>query len=349
LTGDAPATIAWIAPAPPDEAQAAALSSWARERGVALVEPSRQAPETLTIDDHAADEIEALLVAAREAIVAHERTAADRALDAAEARLRAHAELPQAAWLMAEVERARSMRWRRTQPVDSEAAERSSARADALDGGRVAGVGEQVAIAATPAARVLVDVPPGDEIWIDGASATTRPTPVRAGLHAVRVTWRGRTVWATWIDVPGGDSTVTTDAPGTIPCSTADLASARLVIDGASAATAGTATRAVEGQAVRCPQWVAAAPGNAADTVSVALCTVGRCGPLLDWHRPVVALFAVGTVQPADHATRWPAWATWTLVGAGAAIAAGAAIVASGALKGPPSETVFVNGGLKTP
>jgi hypothetical protein len=343
LTGDSPATIAWIAPSPPDRAQAASLSSWARERGVSLVDPSLQAPLTLTVDDHVSDEIEALLVAAREAIVARERAAADRALDAAESKLRVHAELPQAAWLMAEVERAKSMRWRRTEPIDTEAAERAWARADALDGGRVAGVGEQAAAAAAHAARVIVDVPPGDDAWIDGGPPGTEPTPTRAGLHAVRATWRGHTVWATWIDVPAGDSTVTTDAPSTTPCSAADLANARLDVDGASAGGA----RTVEARLVRCAQWVAAAPSTAAETVSVALCSAGRCGPLLDWHRPIATIFSGGTVQPADHAARWPAWATWTLVGAGAAVAAGAAIVAAGALRAPASETIFVNGGLK--
>jgi hypothetical protein len=346
VTGDAPATIAWIAPAPPDATQTAALSSWARERGVALVDPGRQAPQALPIDDRVADEIEALLVVAREAIVAHERDAADRALDAADARLRAHAELPQAAWLMAEVERARSMRWRRTEPVDAEAADRSSARADALDGGRVAGVGEQAASGATPGARLTIDVPAGDGAWLDGASAGAQPIVTRAGLHAVRATWHGRTVWASWIDVPGGDITVVTEAPGTPPCSASDVAGVRLVVDGPSAAVPGA--RTLDAQAVRCPQWVAAAPGATAGTIGVALCAAGRCGPLLDWRRPVVPLFSAGPAEPPEHAGRWPAWATWTFVGAGAAIAAGVAIGLYGALKTAPGDTVFVSGGLKT-
>jgi len=338
LTGDAPATLVWIAPAPPDETQAGAVHSWARERGIALVDPSHAAPEALAIDDRVADAIEELLTSARDAVVAHDRAGADRAIDAAEARLRAHAELPQAAWLMAEVERAKSTRWRRTAPVDPEAADRAWARADALDEGRVAGVGEPGAAAASTPARIAVEAPPGDRVWLDGAViATGEPVATRAGLHAVRASWRGRTVWATWIDVPGGDSTVTLDAPGTTPCSRADTSSAQVVEGGA-----------VDAPEVLCPQWVAAAPGTAAGTIRVALCAAGRCGPLLDWHRPAPAIFSGTPVAAVDHASRWPAWATWTLVGAGAAIAVGAGILAAGVLKPPPSETIFVSGGLKT-
>jgi hypothetical protein len=342
LTSDAPATIVWIAPAPPDEAQAGAVHSWARERGIALVDPNHAAPVALALDDRVADAIEELLGTARDAVVGHDRAGADRAIDAAEARLRAHAELPQAAWLMAEVERAKSTRWRRTAPVDAEAADRAWARAEALDEGRVAGVGEPGSTVAATPARIAVEAPPGDRVWIDGALVTTgEPAATRAGLHAVRATWRGRTVWATWIDVPGGDSNVALDAPGTTPCSLADTSSAR-VVDGAGGA------HGVDAPDVLCPQWVAAAPGAAAGTVRVALCAAGGCGPLLDWHRPAPAFFGDTPSATVDHASRWPAWATWTLVGAGAAIAAGAGILASGVLKSPPGETIFVSGGLKT-
>jgi hypothetical protein len=338
LTGDAPATLVWIAPAPPDETQAGAVHSWARERGIALVDPGHAAPEALAIDHRVADAIEELLTIARDAVVAHDRAGADRAIDAAEARLRAHAELPQAAWLMAEVERAKSTRWRRTAPVDPEAADRAWARADALDDGRVAGVGEPGAAAGATPARIAVEAPPGDRVWLDGAVIPScKPAETRAGLHGVRASWRGRTVWATWIDVPAGDSTVTLDAPGTTPCSLADTSSARVV--------GGDAVDATE---VLCPEWVAAAPGTAAGTIRVAPCAAGRCGPLLDWHRPVLAIFSGTPVAAANHASRWPAWATWTLVGAGAVIAAGAGILASEVLKAPPGETIFVSGGLKT-
>ena len=341
MTGDAPATLVWIAPAPPDETQAGAVHSWARERGIALADPSHAAPEALALDDRVADAIEELLASARDAVVAHDRAGADHAIEAAEARLRAHADLPQAAWLMAEVERAKSTRWRRTVPVDPEAADRAWARAEALDGGRVAGVGEPGAAAAAVPARITVEAPAGDRVWIDGAVIPTgEPAATRAGLHAVRAIWRGRTVWATWVDVPGGDSTVTLDAPGTTPCSLADTSSAHLV--------GGGAVDAVDATGVLCPQWVAVAPGPATGTIRVALCAAGRCGPVLDWHRPVLAMFSGTPVAAADHASRWPAWATWSLVGAGAAIAVGAGILASGVLRAPPGETIFVSGGLKT-
>jgi hypothetical protein len=165
-------------------------------------------------------------------------------------------------------------------------------------------------------------------------------------LHAIRVTWRGRTVWATWVDVPAGDTTLVADAPGTAPCSEADFEGARLSASGQPA------THGVEASDVLCPQWVAAAPGASAGAISVALCGARACGPLLDWHTPPVALFAglpaTGRVDAVDHGGRWPAWATWAVVGAGAAIATGVVLVAAGAFKGPATETVFVNGGLKS-
>ncbi len=342
----APTTLVWIDPAPPDRGQASALASWAQERGILLMDPSRRAPRALPIDDAVAGEIEDLLKAARDAIVAREPDAADRALEAAEDRLRVHAELPQAAWLMAELERVRSTRWRRVAPIDTEAAARAWARAEAIDGGRVAGVGEVGAGDSAGAAEIAIEVPAGDRAWIDGSPATGARTATHAGPHAVRVTWGGRTVWASWLDLPVGDSTVATDAPSVAPCSLADTASAHL--GGATGPNGAVGPRVVDADAVLCPQWVAAAPGATAGTVSVALCAAGRCGPLLDWHRTAVSLFSGVTTRPEGHSTRgWPTWATWTLVGAGVAIGAAAAIVASGALKPAPAETIFVNGGLK--
>jgi hypothetical protein len=93
------------------------------------------------------------------------------------------------------------------------------------------------------------------------------------------------------------------------------------------------------------------APG----TIRVALCGAGTCGPLLDW-RPAPRWTWSPEAETSNTASspgggrRWPAWATWTLAGIGAAVATGVgvAVVASGALKSPPPETRFVGGGLKT-
>jgi hypothetical protein len=250
------------------------------------------------------------------------------------------------------------------EPVDLDAAERAAERADALDGGRLPGVGEQASSRAAPLANVTIRVPPGDRAWIDGApadgSATPDAAPRRAGLHAVRVAWRDRTVWATWVDVPAGDTTIVAEAPGTSPCSIADVSSADFSSSApaaalsAASATPGTSGRTVEASRVLCPTWVAAAPGGSPGVVAVALCTMGACGPMLDWHTPLLPSFTgqrgppIARTEEPDHSVRWPAWATWTLVGTGAAIAAGIVLGAAGAFKGPPGQTAFVSGGLKT-
>src|SRR5258708_2982295 len=83
---------------------------------------------------------------------------ASNALKAA-ALLRAHRELPQAGWLMAEVERARAVRWLRVRPVDADAAARAWRRADALDGGRQPSVAEQGLDGRAPEASVDVVAP----------------------------------------------------------------------------------------------------------------------------------------------------------------------------------------------
>ncbi len=347
MTTDAPATLVWIAPQPPDAAQTSAISSWALARGLRLVAPHDDRRAAIPFDGQVADEIEDLLGHAREAIVARDATAADRALDAAESRLRAHAELPQAAWLMAEVERARSMRWRRIGPVDGEAAERAWVRAEALDGGRAPGLGEQTASLHPAGASISIKFPDEDRAWLDGRPVEGTNVATSAGPHTIAVTSDGVPVWATWIDVPGGASSIETDAPEVAPCSLADTARASPL------AAASGATRSVDAGRVRCGRWVAATVGPVPGAVSVATCEAASCGPLLDWHVPIFPAFSATAISsrepPADAAGRrgWPAWATWALAGAGAAAAATVVVVAAGAFRSAPTETIFVNGGLK--
>jgi hypothetical protein len=79
--------------------------------------------------------------------------------------------------------------------------------------------------------------------------------------------------------------------------------------------------------------------------VLVAICEKDRCGPSVEWRDPGAWVTAPPAEAPKG---RWPAWATWALVGASVGIAAGAVIAASGVLQPAPAETRFVNGGIKT-
>ncbi len=340
MTADAPVTLVWMAAAAeaPDPETARALESWARAHGVKLELPRADTPRALPVDAHAGDDVERLLDRVRDAIAGRDADAADHALAAAEATLRAHPELPQGAWLMAEVERARSTRFRRLPPLDEEAAERAWMRAEALDGGRLPGVGERAATAHPSEATVALEpAPSGATIWLDGR-VTLAPAGVvktQAGLHALVVAWDGVPVWATWVEAPPGSSTLHVAAAGPAPCSTSDVGQARV------------ASGTIDAQHVQCAAWVAALPGSKPTSVLVATCEAGRCGAVLEWDAPAPAGWT-WTPPAKPPPGGWPTWATWGLVGAGAVIATSVVLVASGALQSAPTESRFVSGGVKS-
>jgi hypothetical protein len=335
---DGSATLVWIAPDAPDAPQSRALSAWALVRSLKLTLPPAERPPPLASlgGGHVADEVEVLLDRARDAIAARDAEGVDRALSGAESMLRAHAELPQAAWLMAEVERCRSTRWSRMPPEDGEAAGRAWRRAEGLDRGRTPGIVEKESLTHPP--RALVDIgfasSPEMQVWLDGQRVGTQVETL-AGLHALVVTWTGVPVWAEWIETPPGASSVVVDAPSPAPCSEPDVARTRIA-DGA-----------VQAHDVRCSRWVAAAPGQHPGEVRVATCEADGCGPLLAFRAPEAWTWTPPHAHE-DKEGRWPAAATWGIVGAGAAIVAGAAVILVDALRPAPQETRFVSGGLKT-
>ncbi len=341
---DAAATLVWIAPGLPDGTQERSLASWAEAHSRVLAPPRDEPPPALQVDLSIAEDVERALDRARDAIAAREGDNVDANLGAAEAALRAHPELPQGAWLMAEVERARSTRWRRVPPTDAAAADRAWMRAEALDGGRAPGVGEQSSQAHPPAASLRLEVTPaGAEAYLDGSPAElgSGETPTHAGPHQLVVTWRGVPIWASWLQTPQGSSVVHAAAPSPPPCSVSDLARVRQV----RLASGGDA---VDGTGARCAQWVAAVGGATPEEVRVASCEADRCGPLLAWQASI-ALPLPWSPPPERPRAGWPAWGTWSLVGAGAAIATGVAVIlASGVLRPPAPETRFVSGGIKT-
>jgi hypothetical protein len=268
--------------------------------------------------------------------------AVDRALASAESLLRAHAELPQAAWLMAEVERSRATRWRRIPPMDVDAADRAWARAESLDGARAAGLGEQIGAAHPATVGLRVDGPRGTTLRIDGNAAAFGDLALGAGLHAVVVIQDGAPVWASWVDLATPNSSVRTITRPPVPCSIDDLQ--RVVRTGES----------IRPDGVRCSQWVAAEGATRAGAILVATCRRDRCDPPAEWRSGDAAI--AGTKLPVqerrsrgatESPTRaWPPWATWTLVSVGIAVTVGAVILASGVWRPAPSETRFVNGGL---
>jgi hypothetical protein len=327
---DVPATLVWVAPEPPDAQQASALRSWSNAHGIRLSAPLSGGTPYLTVDMGIGETVETMLETARDAIAARDRQQADRALESADSILRAHPELPQSAWLMAEVQRAWSVRFRRVAPVDVEAAERSWLRAEALDGGRVPGVGEEDSPGHPSPARLTLDLAPEDEAWVDGhpigPQAATFAT--RAGLHVLVVTRGGTPVWASWVDALEVSSTVPAVVVDEVPCSADDVVRASFSSEG------------IDGHRVRCPSWIAAIGAGRPGSVRVAVCEGGRCGTPVDWPAQTPSAWSTPAVERAKN-SGWPAWATWTAVGAGVAIAATAVVFA---LQPTPTATRFVSG-----
>jgi hypothetical protein len=331
---DASATLVWMAPEAPDAAESRALASWSHAHGVRLAPPRHAVTPALPVDMRLADAVEPLLERARDAIAARDGDGADRALSSAESTLRAHPELPQASWLMAEVERARAVRWRRVPPTDSEVAEGAWLRAEALDGGRVPGVGEEGSARHPPPATIALDLSPeGAQPWLDGEPVRASAIATSAGPHALVVTWEGAPVWAAWIETLPGSSTLHVSAPGAPACSDGDVARAHMTPD------------TIDANHVRCDAWVAAMGGAQAGSVRVAACETNRCGSVFEWRAPLPWTESPTSEHGSDR--RWPAWATWTLLGTAAAIAAGVAVFAVVALQPGPAETRFVSGGIK--
>jgi hypothetical protein len=334
LALQAATTLVWIAPAPPDADQVRALAAWASAHDVQIVEAVEETPRAIAVDFAPASDVEARLDAARDAIAGLDAAAVDRELGAAEALLRAHAELPQAGWLMAEVERARAVRFRRVAPTDPEAAERALVRAEAIDGGRAPGLGEEGAPPRPVAAPEHLELDPapaaGDVVWLDGRPVET-PFEVRAGLHVALVTRQGAPIWASWVDVLPGQKRIALDAPPPAPCSRADVGSARMQPGG------------VEAASTRCPRWIAAAPGASPREVVVASCQASRCGGPVVWRLPDLRAEPPPSAPASER--RWPAWATWSGIGVGAALAV--TVVLAATLHSSPAETRYVGYGIK--
>jgi hypothetical protein len=176
-------------------------------------------------------------------------------------------------------------------------------------------------------------LPAGAIVRLDGAAASQQIVATWAGPHALVVELDGSPVWASWIEAPAGTSSAQIAAPIAPECSTMDVA------------RASAAGETVDAPGVRCPSWVAVI-GDDAGNVRVAVCSADHCGPLAAWHAPLPWTYN----PPADgsHGGRWPTWATWGLVGAGAIVATGVVVLATGVLKPAPTETQFVSGGVRS-
>ncbi len=325
-----------------------ALAEWSRARGLRLVSvDDLAAPSALHVDTAIGDRVEKELDRARDAIAALDADAAERALARAEMLLRDHPELPQAAWLRAEVERSWAARFSRVEPKDEARAAAAWHAAYALDGGRVAGIGEaDLGLRPRVSATFAVDGVQGRPVVvrIDGvephattssAGRETYEVPIAPGEHQLVVASGGRTLFASWVTVPPS---------GTATPIEVHLASGGSCTRDAFASVAKEDGR-IRASGVTCPRWVAAVPVDRAGAVLVARCERDTCGPLLEWR--LERYGASGPPQALGERRAWPGWATWTLVGVGAATAAAVTLVATGVFEARPVEQRFVAGGAR--
>ena len=362
MSGADDVTVVWVAPdggsvrSTPgdghDDATRAVLE-WARARGLRVrpaIESSRGGLENtdLTI----ADRVEKELDRAREATAALDADVAERALARAETLLREHPELPQAAWLRAEVHRSWAARWTRVEPRDDHRAQVAWQDADALDGGRAAGIGEvafplrpriaaTLAIQGVSSQRVVARLD-GNELSASSSTAgtTTYTLDVAPTEHQIVVTVDGETLFASWVAIP--------DAPASPPVITVRVSSESACAASSFGGVSADGQGGVRAAGVGCDHWIAAMPTERPGAVLIARCERAGCGPLLEW-RVSGGLDATAGVAP-PHARRggaWPAWATWTALGVGAVAATTITLIATGVFESRPTEPRFVAGGVR--
>ena len=330
-----PATLVWLAPEPPDAAQARALASWARAHGVRLVDCRRdEAPPALAVDrERAADDVERLLDRARDAIAARDarggrprarrrRVDAPRAPRAAAGRVahgrgraRAVGALP-----------AHPARWTTRRPIAPGCAPRRSTA------GASPGVGEQAsdrAPAPTRPSRSTLD-PPAARRRGSTASRVRRRRDRHRTRDRTRSSSRGDDA-PVWAELGRGARRAARRFTSTRPVAPAVLERRRrralAPIGGAASTRAG----------VRCGAWVAALAGRR-----------GRRRPRRDVRAPAGAARLLEWTRSARAGRgRRPRstptggladWATWGLVGAGAVVATGVVLVAAGAFKPAPDR-----------
>jgi hypothetical protein len=307
------AAIVYVGDAP--SATPSVLKAWAESRGLRLIEPAEGGRHVIPVDPAVAKSVEDSLHQAREMLAQHDADGAERALAHADGLLRAHPELPQAAWLLAEVERGWATRFSQLEPLDLVRAARHWIAADALDGGRAAGVGER---SAAPDLKVpfalTVDGEPDVALDLDGEPIASGSREARPGLHQLVARAGGAVVFAQWVGI-ARDVTVHVAVPTPAPCSRADLS----------------------GPSVRCSSWVSARETNpGAGTYYVRSCSASACGAEL-----LVARLTRTPIPTPHNPHGLPTWAAWTLAGVGAAALGVAIGLVTWALLPQAQQTIF--------
>ena len=281
-------------------------------------------------------QVESSLEEARNAAASLEQSRALAALERAEHLLREHPELPQAAWLMAEVLQL-SAEVESSAPDGAEAASTLQKRAAALEGPRAAPFSDRAPAAdaeSESAHGVRIEgLEASDALEWDARQATS-PVSAAAGEHHARVARNGRLLWAGWVKVSLTEASVRLPVPETVACSTDDLNGAGLA-----------AGRAVPAPHARCESYVLARarPGGG---IEAALCDRQSCGKVVLWEHSSTSR-AGTSLALGERKTIWP----YAIAGAaGAIVITGLVLWRTGAFDRPEattSETWVFNGQKK--
>jgi hypothetical protein len=246
-------------------------------------------------------QIESSLEEARNAAAALEQSRALAALERAERLLREHPELPQSAWLMAEILE-QSAELESSAPDGAEAASALRKRATLLEGPRAApfadGAPEREAEVGLRQRSSIEGLEPGDTLEWDGVE-TESAIMTAAGNHHARVARNGRLMWAGWVEVIAAKPSLRLPVPETVACSADDIGRAHFA-----------SGRAIAAAHARCDSYVLAR-ARPFGGIEVASCERDQCGKVVIWERTREGSAAA----PAAKKTIWP-YAVAATVGA---------------------------------
>ena len=309
------------------------LDAFAESRILRLEAPRANTRAAVATDyaPDAVERVESSVEEARTESAALEPSRALSAIERAEHVLREHPELPQSAWLMAELLEL-SAEIEGATPEGAEAASQLRKRRAALEGPRATPFSDRAPVAETdaPALRPISveGLEPGDTLDWDGMQRSSA-LDTAAGEHHVRVTRSGRLLWAGWVTLRSSDDFVHLPVPESAPCSSDDLASARFALG-----------RAAAPPHARCESYVLARP-HPGGGIEAALCERALCGNVLIWGER--------TSPRAPSSTQKKLWPYLAAAGAAGLAIAGLVLWRSGAFDrdSPGSNEAWVFTGQK--